>query len=82
MANLLMATLKYRKKFAALNKENCEENLKNGLAQSTSVARSQEEYNTQVSEEMEIRITKKLSKVFSRTESRIFGALSQLDGFF
>ena len=40
------------------------------------------EYISQVSEEMEGRVTTKLSKEFSRTESRILGALSKLDEFF
>ena len=40
-----------------------------------------QEYISQVSEEIEGRVTKKLSKDFSRTESRILGALSKLDEF-
>ena len=36
----------------------------------------------QVSEEIERRVTKKLTQEFSRTESRILGALSELDEFF
>ena len=36
-------------------------------------------YISQVSEEIEGRVTKKLSKEFSRTQSRILGALSKLD---
>ena len=36
---------------------------------------------SQVSEEIEGRVTKKLSKEFNKTESRILGALSKLDGF-
>ena len=40
-----------------------------------------EEYISQVSEEIEGRVTKKLSKEFSRTESRILGALFKLDEF-
>ena len=40
-----------------------------------------QEYISQVSEEMEGRVSKKLSKEFSRTESRILGALSKLDDF-
>ena len=40
-----------------------------------------QEYISQVSEEVEGRVTKKLSKEFSRTESRILGALSKLDEF-
>ena len=38
-------------------------------------------YISQVSEEIEGRVTKKLSKEFSRTESRILGALSKLAAF-
>ena len=38
-----------------------------------------EEYITQVSKEIEGRLTKKLSQDFSRTESRILFALSKLD---
>ena len=40
-----------------------------------------QDYISQVSEEIEGRVTKKLSKEFSRTESRILGALSKLDEF-
>ena len=40
-----------------------------------------QEYISQVSEEIEGRVIKKLSKEFSRTESHIFGALSKLDEF-
>ena len=40
-----------------------------------------QDYISQVSEETEGRVTKKLSKELSRTESRILGALSELDGF-
>ena len=36
---------------------------------------------TQVSEEIEGRVTKRLSKEFSRTENRILGALARLDDF-
>ena len=40
-----------------------------------------QEYISQVFEEIEGRVTKELSKGFSRTESRISGALSKLDNF-
>ena len=40
-----------------------------------------QEYISQVSEDIDGRVTKKLSKEFSRTESRILGALSKLDEF-
>ena len=42
---------------------------------------SQEDYITQGFEEIEGRVTKKLSKVFSRTENRILGALALLVDF-
>ena len=51
------------------------------MAQNSSAPRSQEDYITQVSEEIEGRVTKRLSKEFSRTENRILGALARLDHF-
>ena len=75
-----MATQNNRK-LAALNKENCEEHPRSNLAQNSNVPGSQEDYITQVSEEYEGRVTKRLSKEFSRTENRILGALARLDDF-
>ena len=40
-----------------------------------------QEYISEVSEKVEGRVTKKLSKEFSRTKSRFLGALSKLDEF-
>ena len=74
-------TTRNKRKLAALNKENCEERPRSNLAQNSSAPRSQEDYITQVSEEIEGRVTKRLSKEFSRTESRILGALARLDDF-
>ena len=74
-------TTRNKRKLAALNKENCEEHSRNNLAQNSSAPRSQEDYITQVSEEIEGRVTKRLSKEFSRTENRILGALARLDDF-
>ena len=51
------------------------------MAQSSNAPRSQEEYITQVSEEIEGRVTKSLSMEFSRTENRFLGALARLDNF-
>ena len=76
-----MATLRNKRKLAALNKDNCEEHPRNNMAQNSNVPRSQEDYITQVSEEIEGRVTKKLSKEFSRTEKHILGALARLDDF-
>ena len=74
-------TTRNKRKLAALNKENCEEHPRSNLAQNSSAPRLQEDYITQVSEEIEGRVTKRLSKEFSRTENRILGALARLDDF-
>ena len=76
-----MATLRNKRKLAALIKENCEEHPSNNMAQNSNVPRSQEDYITQVSEEIQGRVTKKLSQEFSRTENCILGALARLDDF-
>ena len=76
-----METLRNERKLAALNNENCEELPRRNLAQNSNVPRSQEDYITQVSEEIEGRVTKKLSQEFSRTENRIISALARLNDF-
>ena len=76
-----MATLRNKRKFAAVTGETQEEHPRNSQSRNTSVPRINEEYITQVSEEIEGRVTEKLSQEFSRTESRILGALSKLDEF-
>ena len=76
-----MATLRNNRKLVALNKQNCEEHPRNNMAQNSNVSRSQVVYITQVSEEIEGRVTKKLSQEFSRTENRILGALARLEDF-
>ena len=70
-----------KRELAALNKENCEKHPRSNSASNSNVPRSQEDYITEVSEEIEERITKKLSQEFSRTENRILGALARLDDF-
>ena len=74
-------TTQNKRKLAVINKENCEEHPRSNLAQNPKAPSSQEDYITQVSEEIEGRVTKRLSKEFSRTENRILGALARLDGF-
>ena len=74
-------TTRNKRKLAALSKENCEEHPRSNLAQNSNVPRSQENYITQVSEEIEGRVAKRLSKEISRTENRILGALACLDDF-
>ena len=76
-----MATLRNKRKIAALNKEDHEEHPRSNQAMGTIVSRSQEDYITQISEEIEGRVTKKLSQELTETESRILGALTQHDGF-
>ena len=74
-------TTRNKRKLAELNKENCEEHPRSNLARNSNAPKSQEDYITQVSEEIEGRVTKRLSKEFSRTENGILGALAQLDDF-
>ena len=74
-----MVTLRKKRQLAALNKENCEEHPRINLSQNSNVPRAQEDCITQVSEEIEGRVTKKLSQEFRRTENRILGAISRLD---
>ena len=75
-----METLRNKRKIAAFSGDS-QESARNGEPQNTFVPGMTEECNTQVSEEIEGRVTIKLSQEFSRTESRILGALSKLDGF-
>ena len=76
-----MATLRNKRKLAAVTREIQEENPRNGQSRNTSVLRINEEYITQLSKEIEGRVTRKLSQEFNKTESRILGALSRLDEF-
>ena len=76
-----MTTLRNERKLAAVAWETQEEHPSNGQSRNTSVPTINEVYITQVSEEIENRVTRKLSREFSRTESRILGALSELDEF-
>ena len=73
-----MATLSNKRKLAAVSKETPEGSRsireKNALDPELT-----QDYISQVSEEIEVRVTKKLSEEFSKTESRILGALSKLD---
>ena len=75
-----MATLRNKRKLAAVSRET-PESTRNSRVQNTLHPESTQDYISQVSEEIERRVTKKLSKEFSRTESRILGALSKLDEF-
>ena len=58
-------TTRSKKKLAALNKENGEDYPWNNLAQNSNAPRSQEDYITEVSVEIEGSVTNRLSKDFS-----------------
>ena len=75
-----MATLRNKRKLAAVSRET-PESTRSGRAPNVLAPEHTQEYISQVSEEIEGRVTKKLSKEFSKTESRILGALSKLDEF-
>ena len=75
-----MATLRNRIKLAAISRET-PENTGNNQSQNTLNPGMAEDYITQVSEEIEGRLTKKLSQEFRRRESQILGALPKLDEF-
>ena len=76
-----MAALKDKRKLAAVTRETQEEHPRNGLSRNTSDPRINEECITQIAEEIEGRVTKKLSQEFGRTESCILDALPKLDEF-
>ena len=75
-----MATVRNKRKIAAVSRET-PEGSRGSRGQNVLDPELTQEYISQVSEEIEGRVTKKLSKEFSKTESRILGALSKLDEF-
>ena len=75
-----MATLRNKRKLAAVPRET-PEGSRSSRGQTVLDPELTQDYISQVSEEIEGRVTKKLSKEFSKTESRILGALSKLDEF-
>ena len=75
-----MATLRNKRKLAAVSRETSEGS-RSSKAQNVLDPELTQDYISQVSEEIEGRVTKKLSKEFSKTESRILGALSKFDEF-
>ena len=76
-----MARLRNKRKLTAVPRKTQEAHPENGQSRNTSATRINEEYNTQVSEEIGGRVSKNLSQESSRTESRILGAVSKLDEF-
>ena len=75
-----MATLRNKRKLAAVSRETPEGN-RGSRGRNVLDPELTQDYISQVSEEIEGRVTKKLSKDFNKTESRILGALSKLDEF-
>ena len=75
-----MATLRNKRELAAVSRET-PDNSRGSRGRNVLDPELTQDYNSQVSEEIEGRVTKKLSKEFNKTESRILGALSKLDEF-
>ena len=75
-----MATFRNKRKLGAVSRETTEGS-RSSRGQTILDPELTQDYISQVSEEIEGRVTKKLSKEFSKTESRILGALSKLDEF-
>ena len=75
-----MATLRNKRKLAAVSRE-APEGSRSSRGQTILDPELTQDYISQVSEEIERRVTKKLFKEFSKTESRILGALSKLNEF-
>ena len=75
-----MATLRNKRKLAAVPKETPDSS-RGSRGRNVLDPELIQDYISQVCEEIEGRVTKKLSKEFNKTESRILGALSKLDEF-
>ena len=75
-----MATLRNKRKLVAISRETPESN-RGSRGRNVLDPELTQDYISQVSEEIEGRVTKRLSKEFNKTESRILGALSKLDEF-
>ena len=73
-----MATLRNKRKLAAVSRKT-PKGSRSSRAQNELDPELTQDYISQVSEEIEGRVTKKLSKEFSKRESRTLSALSKLD---
>ena len=73
--------LRIRRKLAAVNRDNQVERPWYQMSRDTVAPKIDEEYITQVSEEMENKAIKKVPPDFSGTDSRIRGALSNIYDF-
>ena len=79
-ASRSMATLRNKRKLAAVSRET-PEGSRSSRTENVLDPELTQDYISQVSEEIEGRVTMKLYKEFSKTESHILGALSKLDEF-
>ena len=75
-----MATLRNKRKLAAVSTETPDSS-RSSTGRTVLDPELTQDYISQVSEEIEGRVTKKVSKEFNKTESRILGALSKLEEF-
>ena len=75
-----MAKLRNRRKLASMARET-QGHSRSNQSQNSAALGFTGDYTAQVSEEVEGRVTEKLSQEFSKIESRILGALSKLDEF-
>ena len=75
-----MATLRNKRKLAAVSRETPDSS-RGSRGRNVLDPELTQDYISQISEEIEGRVTKKLSKEFHKTASRILGALSKLDEF-
>ena len=73
-----MATFRNKRKLAAVSRET-PEGSRSSKAQNVLDPDITQDYISQVSEEIEGRVAKKISKEFGKAESHILGALSKLD---
>ena len=79
---LKMATLRNKTKLAAINRENHEEHPMNFQERDTNVPRIQENYITQVSEEIEGRVIKKLSQELKKRKVTFWALSPSVTSFF
>ena len=75
-----MATLRNKRKLAAVSREKLE-GKRSSRGQNVVDPELTQDYISQVSEEIEGRVTNKLSKEFSKMESRVLVALTKPDEF-
>ena len=76
-----MSTFRNKWKLAAVTRETQKEHPRNGQSRNASVPRFNLKCITQLYVEIKCKVFKKLSQEFSRTESHILGALSELNFF-